>query len=101
MFPLSQTSAQVADVVAKDLATKLRKTFPLRARVVGGGAGEVVLNVGTGEGAAVGQKMMIFKESAGSDSVSGTRESVNNTVVWVSSKAKVSRARGNVGSSGT
>ncbi len=63
-FPVGQSTAQVADVVAKDLATKLRKTFPLRARVVGGGAGEVVLNVGTGEGAAVGQKLLIFRESA-------------------------------------
>jgi hypothetical protein len=61
---VAQSTAQVGDVVAKDLAGKLRKTFPLRARVVGGGGGEVVLNVGTGEGAAVGQKLLIFKESA-------------------------------------
>jgi hypothetical protein len=64
------------DVVAKDLAGKLRKTFPLRARVVGGGGGEVVLNVGTGEGAAVGQKLMIFKESAG-----GQREVVGEAEI--------------------
>jgi class 3 adenylate cyclase/CHAT domain-containing protein/tetratricopeptide (TPR) repeat protein len=64
-FPLSQSTAQVADVVAKDLAAKLRKTFPLRARVTGGGKGEAVLNVGTGEGAAVGQKLLIFREGAG------------------------------------
>ena len=36
-FPIAQSTAQVADVVAKDLAARLRKTFPLRARVVGGG----------------------------------------------------------------
>ena len=64
-FPANQTTAQAADVVAKDLAAKLRKTFPLRARVTGGGGGEAVLNVGTGEGAAVGQKLLIFRESAG------------------------------------
>src|SRR5207247_11129984 len=64
-FPVNQTTAQAADVVAKDLAAKLRKTFPLRARVTGGGGGEAVLNVGTGEGAAVGQKLLIFRESAG------------------------------------
>ena len=29
-FPAAQSSAQVADVVAKDLAGKLRKAFPLR-----------------------------------------------------------------------
>lgn len=75
-FPVAQSTAQVADVVAKDLAGKLRKTFPLRARVVGGGAGEVVLNVGTGEGAAVGQKLMIFKESAG-----GQREVVGEAEI--------------------
>jgi len=64
-FPPTQTTAQAADVVAKDLAGKLRKTFPLRARVTGGGNGEAVLNVGTGEGAAVGQKLLIFREGAG------------------------------------
>ena len=64
-FPVNQTTAQAADVVARDLAAKLRKTFPLRARVTGGGGGEAVLNVGTGEGAAVGQKLLIFRESAG------------------------------------
>jgi Tfp pilus assembly protein PilF len=64
-FPINQSTAQAADVVAKDLATKLRKTFPLRARVTGGGNGEAVLNVGTGEGATVGQKLLIFRESAG------------------------------------
>jgi len=64
-FPVNQTTAQAADVVAKDLAGKLRKTFPLRARVTGGGNGEAVLNVGTGEGAAVGQKLLIFREGAG------------------------------------
>jgi len=64
-FPVNQTTAQAADVVAKDLATKLRKTFPLRARVTGGGGGEAVLNVGTGEGAAVGQKLLIFREGPG------------------------------------
>jgi hypothetical protein len=63
-FPAAQSSAQVADVVAKDLAGKLRKTFPLRARVVGGGKGEAVLNVGSGEGAMVGQKLLIFREAA-------------------------------------
>jgi hypothetical protein len=51
-FPAAQSSAQVADVVAKDLAGKLRKVFPLRARVVGGGKGEAVLKVGSGEGAS-------------------------------------------------
>jgi tetratricopeptide (TPR) repeat protein len=75
-FPVAQSTAQVADLVAKDLATKFRKTFPLRARVVGGGAGEVVLNVGTGDGAAVGQKLMIFKESAG-----GQREVVGEAEI--------------------
>jgi hypothetical protein len=64
-FPVSQSTAQVADLVAKDLAARLRKTFPLRARVTGGGKGEVVLNVGTAEGAVVGQKLLIFRESAG------------------------------------
>ena len=63
-FPAAQSSAQVADVVAKDLAGKLRKAFPLRARVVGGGKGEAVLNVGSGEGATVGQKLLIFREGA-------------------------------------
>jgi class 3 adenylate cyclase/CHAT domain-containing protein/tetratricopeptide (TPR) repeat protein len=63
-FPAAQSSAQVADIVAKDLAGKLRKTFPLRARVVGGGKGEAVLNVGTGEGAMVGQKLLIFREAS-------------------------------------
>jgi hypothetical protein len=62
--------------VAKDLAARLRKTFPLRARVVGGGDGEVVLNVGTGEGAAVGQKLLIFRESAG-----GQREMVGEAEI--------------------
>jgi len=75
-FPVAQSTAQVADVVAKDLAARLRKAFPLRARVVGGGAGEVVLNVGTGEGAAVGQKLMIFRESAG-----GQREVVGEAEI--------------------
>ncbi len=75
-FPMTQSTAQVADAVAKDLAGKLRKTFPLRARVVGGGGGEVVLNVGTGEGAAVGQKLMIFKEGAG-----GQREVVGEAEI--------------------
>jgi class 3 adenylate cyclase/CHAT domain-containing protein/tetratricopeptide (TPR) repeat protein len=64
-FPVAQSTAQVADAVAKDLAAKLRKTFPLRARVTGGGKGEAVLNVGTGEGAAVGQKLLIFREGPG------------------------------------
>jgi class 3 adenylate cyclase/CHAT domain-containing protein/tetratricopeptide (TPR) repeat protein len=64
-FPVAQSTAQVADVVAKDLAARLRKTFPLRARVTGGGKGEAVLNVGSGEGAAVGQKLLIFREGAG------------------------------------
>ncbi len=75
-FPVAQSTAQVADVVAKDLAAKLRKTFPLRARVVGGGGGEVVLNVGTAEGAAVGQKLLIFRESAG-----GQRETVGEAEI--------------------
>jgi hypothetical protein len=39
--------------------------FPLRARVVGGGKGEAVLNVDSGEGAVVGQKLLIFREGAG------------------------------------
>jgi len=60
----------------QNIAARLRKTFPLRARVVGGGAGEVVLNVGTGEGAAVGQKLMIFRESAG-----GQREVVGEAEI--------------------
>jgi hypothetical protein len=64
-FPIAESTAQAADIVAKDLAARLRKTFPLRARVVGGGAGEVILNVGTGDGAAVGQRLLIFRESAG------------------------------------
>ncbi len=64
-FPAAQSTSQVADVVAKDLAGKLRKAFPLRARVVGGGKGEAVLNVGSGEGALVGQKLLIFREGAG------------------------------------
>ena len=51
--------------MAKDLASRLRKAFPLRARVTGGGKGEVVLNVGSAEGAAVGQKLLIFREGAG------------------------------------
>jgi tetratricopeptide (TPR) repeat protein len=75
-FPLAQSTTQAADVVAKDLAARLRKTFPLRARVVGGGAGEVVLNVGTGDGAAVGQKLLIFRESAG-----GQREMVGEAEI--------------------
>ncbi len=65
VFPATQSTAQAADVVAKDLAGKLRKTFPLRARVTGGGNGEAMLNVGTAEGAAVGQKLLIFREGAG------------------------------------
>jgi tetratricopeptide (TPR) repeat protein len=64
-FPAAQSSAQVADVVAKDLSGKLRKAFPLRARVTGGGKGEAVLNVGSGEGAVAGQKLLIFREGAG------------------------------------
>jgi class 3 adenylate cyclase/CHAT domain-containing protein/tetratricopeptide (TPR) repeat protein len=64
-FPASETTAQAADAIAKDLAGKLHKAFPLRARVTGGGKGEAVLNVGTAEGAAVGQKLLIFREGAG------------------------------------
>ena len=64
-YPATQSTAQVADTVAKDLAGRLRKAFPLRARVTGGGKGEVVLNVGSAEGAAVGQKLLIFREGAG------------------------------------
>ena len=64
-YPATQSTAQVADAVAKDLASRLRKAFPLRARVTGGGKGEVVLNVGSAEGAAVGQKLLIFREGAG------------------------------------
>jgi len=75
-FPLNQSTAQVADVVAKDLAAKLRKTYPLRARVTGGGSGEAVLNVGTGEGAAVGQKLLIFRESA-----SGQRDVIGDAEI--------------------
>ena len=86
-FPVAQSTAQVADLVAKDLAAKLRKTFPLRARVVGGGAGEVVLNVGSGDGATVGQKLMIFKESAG-----GQRETVGEAEITEVTD-KQSRAR--------
>jgi class 3 adenylate cyclase/tetratricopeptide (TPR) repeat protein len=74
-FPVNQTTAQAADAVAKELATKLRKTFPLRARVTGGGGGEAVLNVGTGAGAAVGQKLLIFREGpAGQREVIGEAE---------------------------
>lgn len=64
-FPATQSSAQVADTVATDLAAKLRRAFPLRARVSGAGKGEVTLNVGSAEGAAVGQKLLILKDSAG------------------------------------
>ena len=64
-FTVAQSTAQVADLVANDLAARLRKAFPLRARVTGGGKGEAVLNVGTGEGAAVGQKLLIFREGPG------------------------------------
>ena len=88
-FPASQSAAQVADAVARELAGKLRNAFPLRARVVGGGAGEVVLNVGTGEGATVGQKLMIFRERPG-----GRREVVGEAeiseVTDKQSRAKVS-----------
>jgi class 3 adenylate cyclase/CHAT domain-containing protein/Tfp pilus assembly protein PilF len=87
-FPVSQSTAQVADVVAKDLAAKLRKMYPLRARVTGGGGGEAVLNVGTGEGAAVGQKLLIFRESP-----SGQREVIGEAeiteVTEKSSRAKL------------
>jgi tetratricopeptide (TPR) repeat protein len=86
-FPLSQSTAQVADVVAKDLAAKLRKTYPLRARVTGGGAGEAVLNVGTGEGAAVGQKLLIFRESA-----SGQRDVIGEAEITEVTE-KTSRAK--------
>jgi class 3 adenylate cyclase/CHAT domain-containing protein/Tfp pilus assembly protein PilF len=86
-FPVSQSTAQVADLVAKDLAARLRKTFPLRARVTGGGKGEVVLNVGTGEGAVVGQKLLIFRESAG-----GQRDVVGEAEITEVTD-KLSRAR--------
>ena len=75
-FPASQSSAQVAEVVAKDLAGKIRKAFPLRGRVTGGGKGEAVLNVGSGEGATVGQKLLIFREGAG-----GQREVVSEAEI--------------------
>jgi class 3 adenylate cyclase/tetratricopeptide (TPR) repeat protein len=64
-FPVSQTTVQAADAVARDLAAKLRRAFPLRARVTGGGAGDAVLNVGLGEGATVGQKLLVFREGPG------------------------------------
>jgi tetratricopeptide (TPR) repeat protein len=70
-FPTTQSSSQVADTVANDLAVKLRRAFPLRARVAGTGKGEVTLNVGSAEGAAVGQKLLILK-----DGERGTREAV-------------------------
>ena len=86
-YPLSQSTAQVTDAVAKDLAAKLRKTYPLRARVTGGGAGEAVLNVGTGEGAAVGQKLLIFRESA-----SGQRDVIGEAEITEVTE-KTSRAK--------
>ena len=64
-FPASQTTAQAADIVARELAARLRRTFPLRARVTAGGGGEAVLNVGTAEGAIVGQKLLVFREGSG------------------------------------
>jgi tetratricopeptide (TPR) repeat protein len=86
-FPVTQSTAQAADVVAKDLAARLRKAFPLRARVTGGGKGDVLLNVGTGEGAAVGQKLLIFREGPG-----GQRDVVGEAEITEVSE-KTSRAK--------
>lgn len=86
-FPLSQPTREAAELVGKQLGEKLLRAYPLRARVVEVGKGEVTLNVGAAEGAAPGLRLQLFREGA-----RGQRE-VAAEVELVEVQEKRSRAR--------
>lgn len=61
-MPLTQASGPSAEAFGKELAVRLRRAYPLRARVVAVDSGGVILNIGRAEGAALGQRLQIFRE---------------------------------------
>lgn len=61
-FPLSRATRDAAELVGKQLSERLRRAYPLRARVVESGDGEVVLNIGAAEGALPGLRFQLFDE---------------------------------------
>lgn len=61
-MPLTQAPGPGAEALGKELAAKLRQAYPLRARVIGVDARGVILNVGTAQGAAPGQRLRVFRE---------------------------------------
>jgi class 3 adenylate cyclase/CHAT domain-containing protein/tetratricopeptide (TPR) repeat protein len=61
-MPLTQAVGPGAEALGKELAAKLRRAYPLRARVLGVDARGVILNVGVAEGAAPSQRLQVFRE---------------------------------------
>ena len=61
-MPLSQAAGSAAETLGKELAAKLRRAYPLRARVLGVDARGVTLNVGAAEGASPSQRLQVFRE---------------------------------------
>lgn len=86
-FPVSQATRGAAELLGKELAEKIVRAYPLRARVVEVGTGEVTLNLGSLEGAVTGLRFQLFRESA-----RGAREVVAE-VELVEVRDRQSRAR--------
>ena len=61
-MPRTHAPGPSAEAVGKELTVKLRRAYPLRARVVAVDTGGVILNVGTAAGAAPGQRLQVFRE---------------------------------------
>jgi hypothetical protein len=60
--PASTPMRAVAGQVGKELARALRRAHPLRARVLEGGADEVIPDVGTVHGATPGLRLELIRE---------------------------------------
>lgn len=94
-FPLSQPSREAAELVGKQFTERLVRAYPLRARVVEVSNGDVMLNVGTAEGAVPGLRLQLLREGP-----QGRRELVAAVelveVQEKRSRAKVVEARGQV-----
>jgi hypothetical protein len=86
-FPLSHPIREAADPVGKQLSEKLLHRYPLRARVLDVGNGEVTLNVGAVDGAVPGLRLQLFRENT-----RGLREDVAE-VELVEVEEKRSRAK--------
>lgn len=61
-FPAGSPAQDLATSLGKELADKLQRAYPLRARVTSVVGDQVVLDIGTAEGARVGQRLQLFRD---------------------------------------